>query len=453
VSVHTVTNVVSDLHVGGGSADLGDDHVSDRQQFASFVREQAATPEGARGDIELIINGDFLEFAQVEAAAYTLGSSEYWCSEEESLTKLRTILRGHPEIFAALAEFQGPRDGGGRNLVTLAAGNHDVDLCWPRVQEEIRAAAGPVAFEYGNDWYERHGGALAVCHGHQFDPANVFAHWSNPILDAPDGPRLEMCAGTLFMVKFVNWLEKDYPFSDNIKPVTGLAGILWKEKRLGLLAVGWTLARFLARHPTVALGVDEVDQKVGPLLLQALKYNAQFREGLTRLYREVKGRPAATPEEVREALGDEDSLFDFLMEMMPRVSPAEWMPVFEGVGPITLGVGDHDGVTLRVAQAGAMSDKEALNQEARKRLEGADGPEVIVMGHTHQPDELRAGGGVYFNPGSWTRYAELSKMQSLTLDDLRRESDYPYQLNYVRVERPASGHLLAEMKTYDQVQP
>jgi hypothetical protein len=167
----------------------------------------------------------------------------------------------------------------------------------------------------------------------------------------------------------------------------------------------------------------------------------------------VKGRPAATPEEVREALGDEDSLFDFLMEMMPRVPPAEWMPVFEGVGPITLGVGDHDGVTLRVAQAGTMSDKEALNQEARRRLEGAGGPEVIVMGHTHQPDELRAGGGVYFNPGSWTRYAELSKMQSLTLDDLRRESDYPYQLNYVRVERPASGRLLAEMKTYDQVTP
>jgi UDP-2,3-diacylglucosamine pyrophosphatase LpxH len=453
VSEHTVTIVVSDLHVGGGSADPGDDHVSDRQQFASFVREQAATPEGERGDIELIINGDFLEFAQVETSAYTLGSSEYWCSEEESLTKLRTILRGHSEIFAALAEFQSARDGGGRNLVTLAAGNHDVDLCWPRVQEEIRAATGPVAFEYGKEWYERHGGALAVCHGHQFDPANVFEHWSNPILDAPDGPRLEMCAGTLFMVKFVNWLEKDYPFSDNIKPVTGLAGILWKEKRLGLLAAGWTLARFLARHPTVALGVDEVDQKVGPLLLQSLKYNAQFREGLTRLYREVKGRPAATPDEVREALGDEDSLFDFLMEMMPRVPPTEWLPVFEGVGPITLGVGDHDGVTLRVAQAGAVSDKEALNQEARRRLEGAGGPEVIVMGHTHQPDELHAGGGVYFNPGSWTRYAELSKMKSLTLEDLRRESDYPYQLNYVRVERPASGRLLAEMKTYDQVQP
>jgi len=40
-----VTLIVSDLHMGDGSA--GDDFVDDRHQFAEFVRAQAATPEGS----------------------------------------------------------------------------------------------------------------------------------------------------------------------------------------------------------------------------------------------------------------------------------------------------------------------------------------------------------------------------------------------------------------------
>jgi hypothetical protein len=68
-----VTLVVSDLHMGDGGA--GDDFVDDSHQFANFVRAQAAIPEGRAGDMELIINGDFLEFVQVLRDAYTLDSS------------------------------------------------------------------------------------------------------------------------------------------------------------------------------------------------------------------------------------------------------------------------------------------------------------------------------------------------------------------------------------------
>ncbi|MBV9958265.1 MAG: hypothetical protein JO360_07585, partial [Acidobacteria bacterium] len=56
-----VTLIVSDLHVGGGASDPGDDHVFDKSQFRDFIRRQSETPEGKRGDIELVINGDFLE--------------------------------------------------------------------------------------------------------------------------------------------------------------------------------------------------------------------------------------------------------------------------------------------------------------------------------------------------------------------------------------------------------
>ena len=116
-----VTLIVSDLHMADGGS--GDDFVDDKHQFVEFLRTQAATEQGRAGDIELVVNGDFLEFAQVCPDAYILNSSEYWCSEAESLRKLDCILAGHPDVFAALKAFQ---DTG--NRVTLFEGNHDVDL-------------------------------------------------------------------------------------------------------------------------------------------------------------------------------------------------------------------------------------------------------------------------------------------------------------------------------------
>jgi UDP-2,3-diacylglucosamine pyrophosphatase LpxH len=228
-----VTISVSDLHVGGGPNDPGDDHVYHKQQFSQFITMLRDSLEGQAGEIELFINGDFLEFAQVNPGAYTLGSAKFWCSEAESMQKLEPILQGHPNIFAALKEFSSQG-----NRVTMAAGNHDVELFWGDVQKRLQEVAGPISFALGEEWFTRYDGRLKIGHGHQVDPANCFESWWNPILAGPDGvARLEMCPGTLFMVKFVNWLEGEFPFADNIKPVTQLASILWKEDRASLRAI------------------------------------------------------------------------------------------------------------------------------------------------------------------------------------------------------------------------
>src|ERR1051326_6569564 len=144
-----VTLVVSDLHMGDNNP--GDDFVDENGQFAKFVREQAGTPEARAGEVELIINGDFLEFVQVYPQAFSLSPPDYWCSEEESVAKVDCILKAYTDIFAALKEFQ--RSG---NRVTLFAGNHDVDLYWPTVQARIREHAGEVNIELGSVWYRRY---------------------------------------------------------------------------------------------------------------------------------------------------------------------------------------------------------------------------------------------------------------------------------------------------------
>ena len=279
-----VTVIVSDLHVGGGHADPGDDHVYDKNQFVAFLRELSKDRAGSVGDIELIINGDFLEFAQVLPERYTLGSAHYWCSEEESHDKLMAIVNGHGEIFEALREFQ--TSG---NVVTIAAGNHDVDLYWDRVQKTLRSKAGGVQFELSREVYKRYGRKLVIGDGHMYDAANSFEYWGEPrLFISPSEKRLEMCPGTLFMVKFVNWLEKkNYKFADNVIPITGLARVLWKEDKLGMLAVAWALSRFAARHPFVTAGTTEEPADVGKSILQLFKFNTAVRKSLTTMYNEI----------------------------------------------------------------------------------------------------------------------------------------------------------------------
>jgi len=56
-----------------------------------------------------------------------------------------------------------------------------------------------------------------------------------------------MCPGTLFMVKFVNWLEQEYPFADHLKPVTALSRIREPPRPGGSRL---DTHGFAARHPT-----------------------------------------------------------------------------------------------------------------------------------------------------------------------------------------------------------
>ncbi|MBV9958800.1 MAG: hypothetical protein JO360_10280, partial [Acidobacteria bacterium] len=376
--------------------------------------------------------------------AYTLGSADFWCSEEESLQKLRPILAGHDDMFDEMKRFQTEHG----NRVTLAAGNHDIDLWWKRVQQEIQAAAGPVEFEMGNLWYGRHDGKLQISHGNMFDPANKFKHWENPILDGPEETaRLEMCPGTLFMVKFVNWMEKDYPFADNLKPVTALRSILWKESRFSLVAAAWVLTKFAAVYRSAALGLKQVDELVGTRIVKRLRNNQQFAEDVAGLYRKVRN-PDATAQTVRDELQTEDDVLRFLLELMPCLPAEEWMKVFDIPGAPKLGIGG-DATTLSVFQSGSMNDKQVLQNEAARLFKQANAPQVVVMGHTHQPDRMETEKGVYYNPGSWTRYIEIEKTDNLTLEDLKDESRFPYRLNYVRVERQTDGSLTSELITHD----
>lgn len=442
----SITLVLSDLHVGGGPADPGDDHIYQGAPLVRLLDQQAATPEGRAGRIELFFNGDFLEFAQVNQQAFSHLSDRCWCTESESLAKLETILAGHAGLFEALRRFQASG-----NVVTIAAGNHDVDLAWPAVQARLRQAAGAgLRFEIGSTWVERHEGRLQIGHGHMYDAANRFAHWDHPIIATDWGvPCLEMCPGTMFMVKFVNRLEAKYPFADNLLPVTKLFSVLLRDDKAGLASVAWLFAKLIGTSSPSALEAAAPDD-VGPRLLERARDDAAWRA-------EVDAALAGTGlvstlQRWRSGTVESATLQEAMLGLLGRIDDSAWQRLFDA-GQVALVLGSDDGITLEALRKAAFEDgKKELRIVARDRVEET-GAQVVVMGHTHQPDDATVSGARYFNPGCWTRYLELAPGQHVTLEDLRDESAYPYALNYVRIAARAGAPLDAAMVCFERSAP
>lgn len=436
-----VTVIVSDLHMGDGGP--GDDFVDDARQFARLVREQASTPEGSAGGIELIVNGDFLELVQVRPELHGCDDERFWASERESMARVDHVVAGHREAFAALAEFQAIG-----NQVTLFPGNHDIDLVWPGVQAQLRDLVPGIAIETDAVTYERYGGRLRISHGHLFetiDPANMFPTFPTLILDGADPKRLPMCPGTLFMLRFVNPMEAKYPFADNVSPLKALVGILARDDHFGFASLAWLFSRFMAQHPRAFLSAEDQDAPIGAQLLGAVRTDRHFREALAKLRVDVLGDAGTTEADVKRDLASEDAVAG-LIERLFRADPTmdKWLSVLDGAKPSVLGV-DEDGAGVLAINAARTTDARAGCIEIAKNLWKA-GAQVVVLGHTHLPQNEGRGAQRYYNPGSWTRYVEDAG--KLTLEDLKDESKFPYQLNYVRVEDAGEPVLRSEMVTF-----
>ncbi|MEH2547445.1 UDP-2,3-diacylglucosamine pyrophosphatase LpxH [Bradyrhizobium sp. AZCC 2262] len=439
-----LTLIVSDLHMGDGSS--SDDFVDDKNQFAKFLAEQLLTDRGKKGEIELIINGDFLEFVMVRPDLYTLNSRDYWCSRDESVEKLKTLLKGHPKVFKAIADFQVPG-----NVVTIFAGNHDIDLYWPEVRDLLRTKTGNVNIELKADTYYRYGNRLHISHGHLFptiDTVNGFSKWADPILPLPadsDPKRLQMCDGTLFVVRLVNPLTAKYPFANNLHPETEILRVLLREDAWGLRTVAWLGSRFIAQHPGAALSATGTAAS-GAELLNAIQLDSFFREKIAGLCRDLLKIPDMTADKVLQKYATEDDVAELLAALLEADGTmSKWIDVIEIAKPGTSSVGSAGGEVLGIIETGRIDVRAACATIARgKWLAGA---EIVVLGHTHLPEEIEENGRKYYNPGSWTRY--IDNPAGLKLADLMDETKYPYKLKCVRIEE-IDGKLTSEMILIDR---
>ena len=157
--------VISDLHLGkgrllpsGGVNSLEEFYFSDKLVEFFHYYSSAAFEDA---EIELIINGDFLNFLQVDYKGHFLTVF----TENVCLEVLKSILNGHKNVFKAMGEFAA-RPG---NLITYVVGNHDQAMLWPACRDLLNQTVG-TTMRYKNIVYFFDG--VHIEHGHMHEAAN-----------------------------------------------------------------------------------------------------------------------------------------------------------------------------------------------------------------------------------------------------------------------------------------
>ncbi len=276
MTINTPENliVLSDLHINEGWLE-DEGKYSPREDFfyarpffdlLRHYEELRSTPPHTGSPWQLILNGDTFDFEQVmdlpsagaeleavcgvttyaelgERARFGLGTSE-----PEGCWRIRRIARGHPLFFAALGWFVAHG-----NRILMLKGNHDAELYWPGVQETLRrevleayrryrrqhpdappleesGVAERIEFEpwfYYDSRYH-----IYVEHGNQYEPTNRYADPLCPV-EPGDANTLALPQGMLFTRYVLNRLEEDFPYTDNVRPITRALPWMLSEDPLG----------------------------------------------------------------------------------------------------------------------------------------------------------------------------------------------------------------------------
>lgn len=231
--------VVSDLHLGKGRI-LPDGGTNSLEEF--FYSEKLVEflhyySSGAFRDyeVELIINGDFLNFLQVDYKGHFLTV----LTEGVCLEILKSILNGHKNVFKAMADFAA-KPG---NSVTYIVGNHDQPMLWPACRDHLNQVVG-TSIRYKNIVYYFDG--VHIEHGHMHESANrldprrffLKKNLAEPILNLP--------FGSLFFIEHVMKIKHRYPFIDKIRPFSKMVRwALTNETWMSILTICKTIFYFV----------------------------------------------------------------------------------------------------------------------------------------------------------------------------------------------------------------
>ncbi len=200
--------VVSDFHLGegrrnwDGSLNVLEDFTVD-SRFVEFLDFYSK----AYDEVELVINGNFLELQRCRAVI------DYpdILFETYAVELVRVIMEGHKQIFDALKRFM---ESPSRSIVYIL-GDSDLGVLWPKVQEELRLRISDrIRFEprYFLDQ------GIHIQHGHQFESMYSVDEQS-PFQEVDGVNVLRLPWGAFFNAHFVQPLRRIRPQFYRVRPM------------------------------------------------------------------------------------------------------------------------------------------------------------------------------------------------------------------------------------------
>lgn len=414
--------VLSDLHLGAGSFD-GENPLEDfhhDETFHAFLLALRAESEQANLPIELIINGDMIEFLQIPAVPLDAfdPAAEYSkelyrsTTEADSLLRAELAIAGHPEVFAGLRAFLSETP---RRSITIIKGNHDIHLHWPAVQQRIREAIGATGehahlVSFVSRAVRREG--IHVEHGNQYqDRLNALENFENPV-DPQNPDQLVLPPGAHFVFEFLNSVEREKWWVDAIKPAQCL------------IAYGLTI------DPLFTL-------KALYILLTAIP---------SVVFHALKAEPDDPFVFLREK-GPEQTISryqtnpDFRQALQTRVYEFTTTPIDQALRPAT------NRSTAQLIRNLCKGPSEHLTANAQELLRD-DQTSIVVFGHTHQPLLIVTDGGIYVNSGTWVWWRDLSDAPREVWERLYHhpeEFTATHYLTYARIDYTEDGTIHANL--------
>lgn len=170
--------------------------------FEAFLRHLEEKAQGS--PVELILNGDIFDFDSVLRLPDEPVFHVAWLErhrglfpiEERSRFKIEVILNDHSEFVQALAEFI--KRG---NRVVFVLGNHDLELHFPEVQNEIlrhlNLPVEKVSQVRFVEWFYISNQDTLVEHGNQYDPYCMCEDPINPFVRGYNFISLKLPFGNL----------------------------------------------------------------------------------------------------------------------------------------------------------------------------------------------------------------------------------------------------------------
>lgn len=411
--------VISDLHVADPVDHRLDDFDHDDRLEHLLM---SVVPNDLGEKVTLVINGDFIDFAQVlpELGRHGFGT-RLGALEDESNWKLDRVVRGHPTVFASIGRFIGAG-----NHVVIVPGNHDVDFYWPSVFDRFRDSLGVppgphIAFAKDGVIHERR---IHIEHGHQYSFDNRFKHWPSPIVESATGRRLERPWGTFFLDSVYNELEDCYPFLNQVMPHSVMATIALKSllRRNGAspVLVSKLLAFFVAQGKRLS-----VEHLLGQEAAAA-NLPSDVRTAIDTIIAEVG--VTISPQMATQLAADVEQILVSCDPASPRTQQSE-----SATRPRLLGRNDATGMRKRESILLKYGDVD-----------------IVAFGHTHRPVD----GNVHprfgedcplrsFNTGTWMPTIRVEGAPNVSMEDLEtlpRTRDVRYLA--IELGSPAVGHLL-----------
>lgn len=177
--------------------------------------------------LELCINGDFIDFLAIP-------KWQSWTADpNEAVQKLRLTASTEPfgKVFTALS-----RHVGCGHLLSIILGNHDTELIFPQVQDELISSlkTEPHKVRIIDDGSAYQIGGVLIEHGNRYDGANTndwdglraYKSAASRYESLEFGRKLSIPAGSELVNCFLNPLRAEYPFLDLLKPEGELLALL-----------------------------------------------------------------------------------------------------------------------------------------------------------------------------------------------------------------------------------